>query len=140
MTCTIVRILLAIATILIGGAPVVETSTVAATTVSVRIDGDPQISSEMLDKLRERAAERGTMIVEQDTGYDIRVLVLARPPQWHQVFGIAASGAVAVLGPSGDLLFMHIRQKESSVGRAIDRMADQIVERLPALVRGEKVQ
>ena len=111
----------------------------APTTVTVRVDGDEQAAAEMLTRLKERGAKRGTTIVEGGAGYDIRVLVLARPPQWHQVFGVSASGAVAVLGPTGDLLFMHIRQKESSVGRAMDRMADEILDRLPGLLRGERV-
>lgn len=35
---------------------------------------------------------------------------------------------------------MHLRQKETTKGGAMDRMADQILDRLPALVRGDKVQ
>ena len=112
----------------------------ATTTVTIRVDGDAQVSGEMLAKLQERGAARAAAIVAAPTGYDLRVLVLARAPQWRQVFGASASGAVAVLSPRGDLLFMHIRQRESSVGRAMDRMADEILDRLPALLRGEKVQ
>jgi hypothetical protein len=116
------------------------TAAPAPTTVTVRVDGEAQVSAEMLNKLKERGAKRGTTIVESATDYDIRLLVIARPPQWHQAFGVSASGAVAVLGPDGSLLFTHLRQKESSVGRAMDRMADEILDRLPVLIRGENVQ
>jgi hypothetical protein len=107
--------------------------------IGVRVDGDANQSQQMLSKLQQRASRVGYTIVEQPSDYALRILVLAREPQWQQVFGVSASGAVAVLGQDGELLFMHLRQKESSVGRAIDRMAEQIVDRLPALVRGERV-
>jgi hypothetical protein len=111
----------------------------ASTTVTIRVDGDTTHAREMLQKLQGRGARRGITFVEGADHYDLRVLVLARGPQWHDVIGIAASGAVAVLGPTGDLLFMHIRQKEATAGGTMDRLVDAILGRLPALLRGDRL-
>jgi len=108
--------------------------------VSVFVDGNATHARAMLEKLQQRGARRGVTILEASRArFDLRVIVQARGPQWRTIFGVSASGAVAVLGANGDLLFMEIRQKETSAGGALDRLADAILERLPALLRGERL-
>jgi hypothetical protein len=127
------------AVIWVSATPVNATAAQDVTAVRVRVDGGEKDAARMRDALRERGARQGIAVSDSQDAYELRIIVLAREPQWQQVVGVSASGAVAVLDPSGELLFMHIRQKESSTGRATNRMADQILEHLPALLRGERL-
>jgi hypothetical protein len=109
------------------------------TSVAVCVDGESQAAAGMLERLQKRGARQGVAVTGADAGCQLRILVLTRGPQWHHVFGVSASGATAVLDAQGELLWMHLRQKEATTGGAMDAMAEEIVERLPALLRGEKL-
>jgi hypothetical protein len=128
-----------VAVIWVSATPAHGAGAQEVTSLRVRVDGGQEDAALMRDALRERGARRGIAVSESPDGYELRVIVLARGLQWKQVVGVSASGAVAVLDPTGELLFMHIRQKESSTGRATNRMADEILEHLPALLRGERL-
>lgn len=112
---------------------------VRAPSVSVRVDGEPSTAADMLERLRKRGARQGITVVADEPAFQLRIFVLVRGPQWQQVLGVSAAGAVAVLDARGELLFMHLRQKEATTGGAMDDMADEILRRLPALLRGEKM-
>lgn len=113
--------------------------TLQTTSVSIRVEGESTTAVTTLERLKKRGARQGIAVTSDGPSYQLRILVLARGPQWHQVFGVSASGAVAVLDARGELLWMHLRQKEATTGEAIDEMVGEILARLPALLRGEKM-
>jgi hypothetical protein len=103
------------------------------------VDGEPSTVARMVERLRTRGARQGITVDTEAPVFQLRILALARGPQWRQVFGVSASGAVAVLDARGELLFMHLRQKEATTGGALDDLTDEILRRLPRLLRGEKM-